>query len=55
MGGSLAAGLTYGGGYALSYLASIGTAAAVTGPGVPVVLIGAAVGLGIGALFGLFS
>ena len=55
VGGSLAAGLTYGGGYALSYLATIGTAATATGPGAPVVLIGAAVGLGIGALFGLFS
>lgn len=54
-GGALGAGITYGGGYALSYLATIGTTAAASGPGAPAVLIGAAVGLGIGALFKLFA
>ena len=55
IGGGVGAGVIYGGGYALSYLSTIGTTAIATGPGAPVVLIGAAVGLGIGALFGLFS
>lgn len=54
VGGSLAAGLTYGGGYALSYLLTIGTPIAASGPAAPIVLVGAAVGVGIGALFGLF-
>ena len=55
LGGALGAGATFGGGYAISYLSVLGTTAAATGPGAVPVLIGGAIGLGIGALFGLFS
>ena len=55
VGGSLTAGITYGGGYAISYLTTIGTGFSVTGHGAPIVLIEAAFCLSIGALFGLFS
>ena len=52
-GGTLGAGLTAGGGYALSSLGLIGTTAAI--PGLNVIAVGTAIGLGIGAIFGLFS
>ena len=56
IGGALGAGAAYGGGYALSSIAvALGSTAVASGPGLPVVLIGAGIGLGIGALFGLFK
>lgn len=57
IGGSLGAGITAGGGYALSSLGIIASAVggAATIPATPIIAVGAAIGLGIGALFGLFS
>ena len=52
-GGALGAGLTAGGGYALTALHIIGAGTAV--PGLNILAAGAAIGLGIGAIFGLFS
>ena len=52
-GGAIGAGLTAGGGYALTALNIIGAGAAV--PGLNILAAGAAIGLGIGAIFGLFS
>ena len=51
IGGALGAGGTFGGVFAYNAVI-LGTA---TGPAAPIVLAGAAIGLGIGALFGLFS
>ena len=58
IGGALGAGVTFGGGFAINAIhlaATIGSAATATGPGAPFIVAGAAIGLGIGALFGLFS
>ena len=52
-GGALGEGLTAGGGYDLNALNIIGAGAAV--PGLNILADGAAIGLGIGAIFGLFS
>ena len=51
LGGTLGAAATFGAGYAISTLLTIGTTAVVSGPAAPIVAIGGA----IGALFGLFS
>jgi hypothetical protein len=53
LGGALGAGVTFGGGFA--YSAAVLGLSAASGPGAPFILAGAAVGLGIGTLFGLFS
>ena len=58
LGGALGAGVAYGGGFALTAinsLTTLGTLAAASGPAAPVVAIGGAIGLGIGAIFSLFS
>lgn len=57
VGGALGAGLTAGGGYVLSGLGyiSLTVAGGAALPAASVIAVGAAIGLGVGALFGLFS
>ena len=55
-GGLFGAGATYGGGLALSHIAVALAGTGVAAPPLaPVIAVGAAIGVGIGALFGLFS
>ena len=57
-GGIIGGALGAGGGFAINAIhlaVTISSAATATGPGAPFIVAGAAIGLGIGALFGLFS